>query len=60
MRPDNVVEVNAELLDATDGPMLRHGLQEFHRSPLWVPRSSANRPDPTRLEIRYDEFRRAS
>ena len=60
IRPDSVVELNAELLDATDGPMLRHGLQEVHRTQLWVPRASRNRPDPERLEVRYDEFRQAS
>ncbi len=60
IRPDSVVELNSELLEATDGPMLRHGLQEVHRTPLWVPQAKGKRPDPERLEVRYDEFRRAS
>lgn len=60
IRPDSVIELNAELLEATDGPMLRHGLQEVHRTPLWVPQAKGKRPDPERLEVRYDEFRRAS
>ena len=59
IRPDAIVELNAELLDATDGPMLRHGLQEVHRTPLWVPPARRNRPDPERLEVRYQEFREA-
>jgi putative restriction endonuclease len=60
IRPDTVVELNQELLVATDGPMLRHGLQGVHGTRLWVPRSPAKRPASERLEIRYGEFRRAS
>jgi putative restriction endonuclease len=60
VRPDSVVELNAELLEATDGPMLRHGLQDVHRTRLWVPHATSKRPDPERLEVRYEEFRRAS
>jgi putative restriction endonuclease len=60
IRPDAVVELNHELLEATDGPMLRHGLQGVHHTRLWVPQARAKHPDPDRLEIRYDEFRRAS
>lgn len=59
IRPDAVVEVNAALLTQTDGPMLLHGLQEAHGVQLWRPRSRAQRPDPERLEIRYEEFRQA-
>jgi putative restriction endonuclease len=59
IRPDKVIELNAELLAATDGPMLRHGLQEVHSTRLWVPRARTEHPDPERLELRYDEFRRA-
>lgn len=60
IRPDAIVEVNAELLLATDGPMLRHGIQEAHGVDLWKPRSASHKPDPARLELRYEEFRRAS
>jgi putative restriction endonuclease len=60
IRPDAVVELNHELLEASDGPMLRHGLQGVHHTRLWVPQARAKHPDPDRLEIRYDEFRRAS
>lgn len=60
IRPDAVVELNRELLVATDGPMLRHGLQDVHRAALWVPHAPGKRPDPERLQVRYDEFRRAS
>jgi putative restriction endonuclease len=60
IRPDYVVEVNPEVLDEIDGPMLRHGLQEFHGSRLHVPPSTTDRPDPDRLEARYQEFRALS
>ncbi len=60
IRPDLVVEVNADLLTVKDGPMLRFGLQDTHGTTLVVPPRSNLRPDPVRLEIRYDEFRRAS
>lgn len=54
--PDYRVEINGELLEEIDGPMLRHGLQEMHGRTLVVPRTRADRPDPERLEVRYNEF----
>ncbi len=60
VRPDLVIEVNATVLKEHDGPMLRHGLQALHGSTLVVPRAQAERPDPQRLEERYEEFRRAA
>jgi len=60
IRPDYVVEIHHRLLDETDGPMLKHGLQEHHGTRLrQIPRSRANRPDPDRLEVRYEQFRSA-
>lgn len=60
IRPDRVVEVRRDILVETDGPMLRHGLQEVHGSRLAVPRSRRDRPDPARLEERYEQFRAAA
>jgi len=46
------------VLDEVDGPMLRVGLQDLHGQRLAVlPRRSADRPDPERLEVRYARFR---
>ena len=45
IRPDYVVAVRQDVLDETDGPMLIHGLQGFHGSPLWVPPSTISQPD---------------
>ncbi|MDA8312462.1 MAG: HNH endonuclease [Actinomycetota bacterium] len=59
VRPDLVVEVRADVRDQIDGPMLRHGLQEMAGVRLLKPTSRAARPDPERLEERYEEFRRA-
>lgn len=61
IRPDGVVQINGEVLVEVDGPMLRHGLQEFHDQPLRVlPGRVADRPDPERLAIRFERFLRAS
>ncbi|GIH14174.1 HNH endonuclease [Rugosimonospora africana] len=60
IRPDRVVEVREDILTEIDGPMLRHGLQEMHGSTIFLPRSRHDRPDPTRLEERYEQFRSAA
>lgn len=59
VRPDHVVEVRRDILSEIDGPMLRHGLQEMHGAQIHAPRSVAERPDPGRLEWRYEQFRAA-
>lgn len=37
--------------------MLRVGLQGFHQARIDLPRRVRDRPDPERLEIRFDRFR---
>lgn len=59
IRPDLVVEVRREVLLETDGPMLKHGLQEMNGSVISVPNQRRLQPDPERLEERYAEFRAA-
>lgn len=56
VRPDYVVEVRRDVSEAEDGPMLLHGLQGMAGVRLALPRSPAARPDPARLEERYDLF----
>jgi putative restriction endonuclease len=57
IRPDLTVHIRADVLDEVDGPMLRHGLQEYHdRRLLVVPRSRRDRPDAERLTRRYEQF----
>ena len=57
--PGSRVEIREDILEEVDGPMLRHGLQELHGTTLLLPVRNADRPDPERLEIRYEEFRQA-
>jgi len=58
--PDGVVHIAGRLLEEVDGPMLRTGLQGFHGHAIALPRRRADRPDPHRLEIRFEAFRQAS
>ena len=58
--PTGVVHIASRLLDEIDGPMLSNGLQSFHGGRLLLPQRKADRPDPVRLELRYDRFRAAS
>ena len=58
--PGLKVQINSNLLDEVDGPMLKHGLQEMHGATIDVPQFAATRPDPVRLEVRYEQFKKAS
>ena len=60
IRPDYRVEIQTDILAEVDGPMLKHGLQELHGSTLVLPNRVADRPDPDRLDQRYERFRAAS
>jgi hypothetical protein len=44
-----VVHSARRLLEETDGPMLRAGLQGFHGKGIALPRRPEHRPDPLRL-----------
>jgi putative restriction endonuclease len=54
--PAGVVHIAGRLLAEIDGPMLTTGLQGFHGKPIMVPRRPADRPDPMRLQTRFDRF----
>jgi putative restriction endonuclease len=58
--PDYVVHINTDLLLETDGPMLRHGIQEMHGRALTTPTRRLDRPDPARLEQRFARFQAAN
>jgi putative restriction endonuclease len=60
IRPDLVIEIRNDILVETDGPMLAHGLQDFHHASIWTPRSVKTAPDDQALEERYEEFKAAS
>jgi putative restriction endonuclease len=57
--PDYEVLVNVDLLHEVDGPMLKHGLQEMHQRRLQIPVKKADRPDPDRLQLRFERFESA-
>jgi len=54
--PDLVVRAHPDVRSGIDGPMLLHGLQEMDGVRLLVPEKKGARPDPERLEIRFQEF----
>jgi putative restriction endonuclease len=56
IRPDYVVQVRRDVLEEEDGPMLEHGLQGFHGTSLYLPRSSDLRPNPEFLAERFKAF----
>jgi len=55
-----VVHIAGRLLEEVDGPMLREGLQGFHGRGIELPRRRDDRPDPERLQTRFDAFREAA
>lgn len=57
VRADYMVQIRADILLEKDGPMLQYGLQARHGQRLMaVPTVQRERPDPARLELRYQEF----
>ncbi len=58
--PDLLVDVATAIREDTDGPMLRHGLQELHGQRLRVvPRSRSERPDLELLDRRWQRYQAA-
>jgi ATP-binding cassette, subfamily B, bacterial len=58
--PTGVVHIADRLLREIDGPMLKTGLQGFHGAPIARPRRPEDRPDPARLETRFERFLQAA
>lgn len=54
--PSGVVHIARRLREEHDGPMLREGIQGFHGAEIRKPRLVAERPDPQRLAIRFEQF----
>ncbi len=59
IRPDHLIEIRSDVLDEEDGPMLRHGLQDLHRTKIVVPRLLRDQPDPALLAARFAQFQQA-
>ncbi len=58
--PEGVVPIARGLREKRDGPMLREGLQGFHGSNILLPRRLVDRPEPRRLEERFEHFAQAT
>jgi putative restriction endonuclease len=58
--PDLQVEINRDVLEEIDGPMLRHGLQDMHGSKINLPRHRRQHPSRDALAWKYEQFRERS
>lgn len=56
VQPDLTLVVRQEILAEEDGPTLTHAILALHDTRIRVPRLAALRPDPLRLESRFQEF----
>jgi putative restriction endonuclease len=59
IRPDLTIEIRADILRESDGPMLVHGLQGFQGGRIGVPGRAELRPNTEFLAERYEMFRKA-
>jgi putative restriction endonuclease len=57
--PDRCIHIRRDILDESDGPMLRHGLQEMHGRLIHVPGPAGLRPRREYLAERFERFRAA-
>ena len=58
--PDLKIEIKEAVLRETDGPTLRHTLQELHGETITVPARVAEKPNREFIEERYQAFLAAS
>ncbi|MBS0400730.1 MAG: HNH endonuclease [Proteobacteria bacterium] len=54
--PDYKVVIRPDILEESDGPMLKHGLQGLHRQPIVLPSRPDHKPDKRFLKLRYEKF----
>jgi putative restriction endonuclease len=60
VRPDLIVEIRKDILEESDGPLLVHGLKEWHKRRLIViPHANHLKPRSDFLEERFELFRKA-
>jgi putative restriction endonuclease len=59
IHPSLTIEVRTDILQETDGPMLKHGIQEMDGIPLNLPKRRIDRPNKDAIEQRYADFRAA-
>ena len=58
--PDLRIHVAAKLMSMHDGPMLEQGLKALVGRKIRPPTDARAAPDPDRLALRFDQFRRAA
>jgi len=58
--PDYKVHVRRDVLDETDGPVLKYGLQKLQGSRLFLPQSEKQWPNRDALEWRFERFKTAA
>lgn len=56
--PDYTVKIREDILREIDGPMLKHGLQDFNNQKIFAP-TGINRPDRELLAQRFEKFKNA-
>jgi putative restriction endonuclease len=57
--PDYVIKIRTDVLNETDGPMLKYGIQLLNNSKLILPHNRIHWPDRERLGRRYSDFLKA-
>jgi putative restriction endonuclease len=57
---DLTVRIRSDVLAESDGPMLKHGLQEMNGQKLHIPRERSSRPNLEFIDIRFQEFLEAA
>jgi len=57
--PDFITEIRTDILNETDGPMLKYGLQEMHGLRISLPRRQEDKPNREALAERYRLFKLA-
>lgn len=58
INPDYYIHVRKDILEETDGPMLKYGLQALDSQKIILPQHRNDHPDRERLEVRYERFLR--
>jgi putative restriction endonuclease len=56
LTPNYKIEVRKDILNEEDGPMLIHGLKEFHNKSITLPSKEIFWPDKNCLEWKYTQF----
>jgi len=54
--PDYKLHTRTDILEISDGPMLKWGLQEVNERDMILPRSRDSWPDKSRLQVRFSSF----